>query len=76
MKRLGKQTVQLSNPVSIDCTYSIVGPKEAQGPLANFFDNTIQDAFFGESTWEKAESKIHKLKITPNTFFIFILLSI
>ena len=63
MKRIGKQTVQLSVPVSIDCTYSIVGPKEAQGPLANFFDNTIQDAFFGESTWEKAESKLNSASI-------------
>ena len=63
MKNIGKQTVQLAVPVSIDCTYSIVGPKEAQGPLSKFFDNTIQDAFFGESTWEKAESKLNSASI-------------
>lgn len=63
MKHIGKQTVQLLNPVTIDCTYSIVGPKESEGPLAKFFDNTIEDAFFDESTWEKAESKLNSTSI-------------
>lgn len=63
MKHIGKQTVQLSTPVTIDCTYSIVGPKESEGPLAKYFDNTIQDAFYGESTWEKAESKLNSTSI-------------
>ncbi len=63
MKHIGKQTVQLLNPVTIDCTYSIVGPKESEGPLAKFFDNTIEDAFYDESTWEKAESKLNSTSI-------------
>ncbi len=63
-KRLGKQTVQLSNPVFINSTYSIVGPKESEGPLAKYFDNSIQDAFYGEQSWEKAESKLIKSSIT------------
>ena len=44
---------------------SIVGPKEAQGPLAEYFDQTLEDEFWGEKTWEKAESKI--IKETVNT---------
>lgn len=63
MKHIGKQTVQLANPVTIDCTYSIVGPKEIEGPLSKYFDNSIEDAFYDESTWEKAESKLNSTSI-------------
>ena len=65
MERLGKQTIKFDNPPTIlDCA-SIVGPKEAQGPLAEYFDQTLEDEFWGEKTWEKAESKI--IKETVNT---------
>ena len=57
-KRIGKQTVKLQNPPSIVATASIVGPKEGQGPLRLYFDEIIEDEFFGEKTWEKAESKL------------------
>ena len=56
MKKIGKQTFKLSNPVSIKETASIVGPKESNGPLAKYFDKCIEDEFYGESSWEKAES--------------------
>ncbi len=60
MEKLGKQTVKFNNPVTILQTASIVGPKEADGPLAQYFDNCLEDEFWGEKTWEKAESKIIK----------------
>ena len=60
MKKLGKQTIRLDSPVTIVETASIVGPKESQGPLAKYFDQTLDDEFWGEKTWEKAESKIIK----------------
>ena len=60
MKRLGTQTIQFDNPPTIVSTASIVGPKEAQGPLAKYFDQCLDDEFWGEKTWEKAESKIIK----------------
>lgn len=63
-KRVGNQTVKISNPVFISNTYSIVGPKESEGPISKYFDNTIQDPFYGESTWEKAESKLTKSSIS------------
>ena len=64
MKKLGKQTIKFDNPPSIlDCA-SIVGPKEAQGPLCKYFDQTLDDEFWGEKTWEKAESKIIKEAIS------------
>ncbi len=60
MKKLGKQTIQFDNPPTILETSSVVGPKEAQGPLAKYFDFLLEDEFWGEKTWEKAESKIIK----------------
>ena len=60
MERLGKQTIKFNNPPSVLECASIVGPKEAEGPLAKYFDQTLEDEFWGEKTWEKAESKIIK----------------
>ena len=65
MKKLGKQTIEFDNPPSIISTASIVGPKESDGPLAKFFDKCLDDEFWGEKTWEKAESKI--IRETANT---------
>lgn len=56
-KRIGKQTVRLSEGVAILSAASTVGPKEAEGPLGKYFDQKIEDAFFGEKSWELAESK-------------------
>lgn len=63
MKKIGSQTFKLNNPVTILETSSIVGKKEAAGPLAKFFDVCLEDEFFGEKTWEKAESKMIKTSI-------------
>ena len=60
MKRLGTQTIKFDHPITILETASIVGPKEAQGPLSQYFDKCIEDEFWQEKTWEKAESKIIK----------------
>lgn len=60
MTRLGEQTIKLDNPPTITDVASIVGPKEGQGPLAKYFDQCLEDEFWGEKTWEKAESKIIK----------------
>lgn len=60
MKKIGKQTIRFDTPPTITECSSIVGPKEANGPLAKCFDKTLEDEFWGEKTWEKAESKIIK----------------
>ncbi len=60
MKKIGKHTLQMDNIVNILETASIVGPKESNGPLAEYFDKCIEDEFWGEKTWEKAESKFIK----------------
>ena len=60
MKKIGKQTILFDNPPTILECASIVGPKEAEGPLCKYFDQTLEDEFWGEKSWEKAESKIIK----------------
>ena len=65
MKKIGTQTIKFETPPYIVETSSIVGPKEAGGPLAKYFDQCLEDEFWGEKTWEKAESKI--IKETVNT---------
>lgn len=59
-KKLGKQTVMFQNPPSIMATSSIVGPKEGQGPLKDYFDIIIQDDLWGEESWEKCETKLQQ----------------
>ncbi len=60
LKRLGKQTVKMEEPVSFLSVASVVGQKEAQGPLGAHFDIIMEDAEWGEDTWEKTESKMQK----------------
>ncbi len=57
-KRIGSRTVKLENGPVILETASIVGPKEAEGPLSEYFDIKIEDNLFGEKSWEFAESKM------------------
>lgn len=57
-ERLGKQTLKLSTEPFMISNASIVGPKEGQGPLAAYFDQILEDDYFGEESWEKAESKM------------------
>ena len=60
MKRIGSQTIKLSNPVPILASAAIAGQKEAEGPLCDYFDVTMADAEWNEETWEKTESKMQK----------------
>lgn len=60
MKKVGSQSYFLENPINIAATASIVGPKEKQGPLHQYFDQCLEDEFWGEKSWESAESKIVK----------------
>ena len=60
MTKIGLQTIKFDSAPYILETSSIVGPKEAEGPLAKYFDQCLDDEFWGEKTWEKAESKIIK----------------
>lgn len=57
-KRIGDQTVAFANPPAIIGHANVVGQKEGEGPLRASFDVINTDAYFGQSTWEKAENKM------------------
>ena len=59
-KRLGRQTVALQTPPSILSHACIGGKQEGAGPLGKYFDELGDNGFFGEKTWEKAESTMQK----------------
>ena len=59
-KHLGKQTVALQNPPAIAAGACVVGKKEGEGPLRECFDYISDDSYFGESSWEKAESAMFR----------------
>jgi len=58
VKRMGNQTVVFANPPVILSSYSVVGPKEGQGPLGKTFSKVWKDQLHGEKSWEVTESKM------------------
>ena len=62
-KRIGKRTIELENKPSIISSGAIVGKKEHEGPLSKEFDYYITDSFYGEKSFEKAESKLQTTAI-------------
>ena len=53
-KRVGSQSVELKNRPKIIAATSVVGPKEADGPLGEYFDIKLKDDKNGKDTFEKA----------------------
>ncbi|MBR4723831.1 MAG: stage V sporulation protein AD, partial [Clostridia bacterium] len=58
--RVGRQTLVFEKRPSIFETASTVGKKEGEGPLREKFDTVLADDYYGEDSWEKAESKLQK----------------
>ena len=54
------QTIRLADPPFVLSYANIGGKHEAKGPLAPYFDRLEQDSFFGEKTFEQAESYMQK----------------
>lgn len=66
------KTIVFKNPVFIKNTASVAGRKEGSGPLSQYFDLSFDDDYFGENSWEKAESKMQhkaiKLAVSKSGF--------
>lgn len=60
---MAKQTFTFKNEPVIISAESVVGTKEGAGPLGQWFDVVSDDDTFGESTWEKSESRMLKLAV-------------
>lgn len=62
--RFKNGTIVLEQPPSIRAYASVVGKKEGEGPLGNYFDVVDEDTTFGEQTWEKAESRMQQTAVS------------
>ncbi len=62
-KKIGRQTVEITDGVYVEASAGIVGKKEGDGPLGGEFDRVFEDAKMNEDTWEKAESALHKTAV-------------
>ena len=60
----GGRTISLIRPAYILSHAAVGGRQESRGPLAPWFDHLCDDSFFGEKTWEKAESAMQKTALT------------
>lgn len=59
----GRHSFILPNKPVITGWASVVGKKESEGPLRQYFDICCQDTRFGQKTWEQAENKMQKLAV-------------
>ena len=55
-KQLGSRTILLPSAPAVLSYAAVVGSKEGEGPLKKGFDCISEDSYFGEESWEKAES--------------------
>ena len=61
VKKIGKSTYFFENKPTILGYGSVVGKKEGQGPFGRYFDFVGENEFFGEKSFEKAESTMQKM---------------
>lgn len=59
-KMIGKQSIMFEHPPFIIGGASVVGEKEGQGPLGQYFDVITKDPMCGGKTWEEAEGNLQK----------------
>ncbi|MEE1243219.1 stage V sporulation protein AD [Frisingicoccus sp.] len=57
-KRRGKYTITFEQPPLIKSYASVAGQKEAEGPLADYFDMICEDPMMGKESWEEAEGAL------------------
>ena len=62
--RCGNQSVKLPRPAYIHSSSSVVGKKEGEGRLKDYFDMISEDDYFGMDSWEDAESTLQKEAVT------------
>ncbi len=59
-KKISRNTFIMEDPPSIHSYASVAGKMESEGPMGQYFDETEQDGYFGQKTWEKGESELIK----------------
>ena len=62
--QVGKQSLAFDTAPYMISSTNIVGTKEGEGPLKEYFDVIGSDDMFGQKTWEEAESTLQKEAFT------------
>lgn len=57
INKLSQGVFTFTTPPRVEGFASVVGKKEGEGPLGQYFDEIISDSHFGKETWEQAESR-------------------
>ncbi|MBQ7795616.1 MAG: stage V sporulation protein AD [Lachnospiraceae bacterium] len=57
-KQRGKASILFPEPPLVLAAASVVGKKEGEGPLREYFDRIEMDPMLGKKTWEEAESEL------------------
>ena len=52
----GKQSISFAKAVYIEGSAAIVGEKEKDGPLGEYFSHTLSDPMCGQESWEEGEN--------------------
>ncbi|MBS5737084.1 MAG: stage V sporulation protein AD [Clostridiales bacterium] len=60
MKKISTGTYKIESPVKFLEYCAVVGQKEKEGPLGDYFTNYSADEYFGQETFEKAETQMQK----------------
>ncbi|MGM0501267.1 MAG: stage V sporulation protein AD [Bacillota bacterium] len=60
MRKIGQQTIKFDNLPQIISSASIVGAKEFEGPLGEYFDQVLLDSYHQQKSWEFAQIKMTK----------------
>lgn len=60
MGKIGKYSIEFDNKPLISASASVVGQKEGEGPLGEYFDRVIDNPMAGQNTWEEAESEMQR----------------
>lgn len=60
MRRTGNFSLVFDHSPRVETTGTIVGKKEADGPLGQWFDIKSDDSYFMQKTWEQAEATMQQ----------------
>lgn len=64
IRKINQYTIEFENVPAICGFGSVVGKKEAAGPLGEYFDRIHYDTHIGQDSWEKAESMLQKQAVS------------
>ncbi|MDO4566001.1 MAG: stage V sporulation protein AD [Oscillospiraceae bacterium] len=59
-RRLGPGTVEFTGDIRIESYAAIVGKKEKEGPLGDYFEHFEEDTTLGKPSWEKSETELQR----------------